>query len=369
MVASRQSFFKAHWDWLVALAGLVALGLAVAYLFSSIGQSPDEAASACSDWLNGELKKPHKGVDAVDLKDLAKVAAQLKAPPALREIDAKKRSFLASEQRVFCQKGDEASKEKACGRPIPADLEVCPFCGVKQHLVKVEVDSDNDGLPNDWEKKYGLNLNDAADADLDKDNDGFTNREEFEAKTDPTDPKAHPDYLDSLSVAGELQQTTLPFWFQSYTQIPGGYRFVLHRLDKNGQAVTGYNSTWSVKKDEPIGTTGYAVTGFEKKSELRVISGSKTGNKRNVDVSVIELTRAADGKKIAATIEVRKIPVEAQVELSYDRNKHSWKKTVSVGTELDLNGEKYRVADLRAGEKGCEVKVEDLKTKKQKVIR
>jgi hypothetical protein len=139
MVASRQNFFKAHWDWLVALAGLVALGLAVAYLFSSIGQSPDEAASACSDWLNGELKKPHKGVDAVDLKDLAKVAAQLKAPPALREIDAKKRSFLASEQRVFCQKGDEASKEKACGRPIPADLEVCPFCGVKQHLVKVAV--------------------------------------------------------------------------------------------------------------------------------------------------------------------------------------------------------------------------------------
>ena len=75
MVASRQNFFKAHWDWLVALAGLVALGLAGAYLFGSIGQSPDEAASACSDWMNSELKKPHKGVDAVDLKDLAKAAA------------------------------------------------------------------------------------------------------------------------------------------------------------------------------------------------------------------------------------------------------------------------------------------------------
>lgn len=369
MVASRQNFFKAHWDWLVALAGLVALGLAGAYLFSSIGQSPDEAASACSAWMSGELAKPHKGVEAVDMKDLTKAAGQLKAPPALQEIDAKKKSFLASEQRVFCQKGDESSKEKACGRPIPAELETCPFCGVKQHLVKVEVDSDNDGLPNEWEKKYGLNSNDAADAEQDTDNDGFTNREEFEAKSDPRDPKSHPDYLDSLSVAGQLQQTFLPFWFQSYTPIPGGHRFALHRLDKDGQDLKGYNSTWSVKKDEPIGNTGFVVTGFEKKDELRVISGSKTGNKRNVDVSVLELTRTADGKKIAATIETRKIPVETQVELSYDRGKHSWKKTASVGTELDLNGEKYRVVDLRAGEKGSEVKVESLKTKKQKVIR
>lgn len=368
MVTSKENFFKAHWDWLVAVAGLAALGLAGFHLFSSLGQSPEDAAAACSSWMDSELKKPRKGVEAVDLKDLTKVAAQLKTPPALREIDAKKKSFLASEQRVFCQKGDEASKEKACGRPIPADLEVCPFCGVKQHLVKVEVDSDNDGLPNEWEKKFGLNPNDAADAELDADNDGFTNREEFEAKTNPRDPKSHPDYLASLSLAGPLQQTFLPFWFQSYTPIPGGHRFTLHRLDKDGQDLKGYNSTWSVKKDEPIGKTGYTITGFEKKSELRVISGSKTGNKRNVDISVIELTRATDGKKIAATIEVRKIPVETQVELSYDRNKHSWKKTVSVGTELDLNGEKYRVVDLRGGEKD-EVKVEDLKTKKTKVIR
>ena len=369
MVASRQNFFKAHWDWLVAAVGLIALGLAGFYLFGSIGKSPDDAAADCSRWMESELKKPHKGVDAVDLKDLAKAAAQLKAPPALREIDAKKKSFLASERRVFCQKGDEASKEKACGRPIPADLEKCPFCGMKQHVVKVEVDSDNDGLPNDWEKKYGLNSNDSADADLDKDGDGFTNREEFEAKTDPSDPKSHPDYLDSLSVAGQLQQTTLPFWFQSYTPIPGGHRFTLRRLDQNGQDLSGYNTTWSVKKDEPIGKTGFAITGFEQKSELRVIAGSKTGAKRNVDTSTIELTRASDGKKLSATIMVRKIPVETQIELSYDRGKNSWKKNVSAGAELDLNGEKYRVIDLRPSDKGCDVKVENLKTKKQKVIR
>ncbi len=370
MVASKENFFKAHWDWLVALGGVVALGLAAVYLFSSLGQSPDDAASECSRWMNDELKKPHKGVEAVNLQPLAKTVGQLMTPPSLREIDPKKKSFLASERRVFCQKGDASdSKKEACGRPIPADLEVCPFCGMKQHVVKVQVDNDQDGLPNEWEKKYGLNANDAADADKDKDGDGFTNKEEFEAGTDPTDPKSHPDYLDSLSVAGALQQTFLPFWFKTYTPIPGGYRFTLHRIDKNGQDLSGYNSTWSVKKGDPIGKTGYTITGFEKKSELRVIAGSKAGNKKNQDVSVLELTRAADGKKISATIEVRKIPVETQVELSYDRNTHSWKKTVSVGTEIDLNGEKYRVVNLKGDDKGCEVKVENSKTKKQKVIR
>jgi hypothetical protein len=370
MVASKENFFKAHWDWLVALGGVVALGLAAVYLFSAIGQSPEDAEAECRAWMDAELRKPHKGVDAVDLGDLQKVSAQLKTPPQLRAVDAKAKSFLASERRAFCQKGDGSdSKKEACGRPIPADLEVCPFCGMKQHVVKVQVDNDQDGLPNEWEKKYGLNANDAADADQDKDGDGFTNKEEFEAGTDPTDPKAHPDYLDSLSVAGALQQTFLPFWFQNYSPIPGGHRFTLRQLDQNGQDLAGYNSTWSVKKGEPIGKTGYAVTGFEKKSELRVIAGSKAGNKKNQDVSVLELTRAADGKKLMAAIGVRKVPVETQVELSYDRGKHSWKKTASVGTELDLNGEKFRVVSLRAVENGCEVKVESLKTKKQKVIR
>lgn len=40
-------------------------------------------------------------------------------------------------------------------------------------------DADNDGLPDTWEKQHGLNANDAADASLDKDKDGYTNIEQF----------------------------------------------------------------------------------------------------------------------------------------------------------------------------------------------
>jgi pectate lyase len=51
---------------------------------------------------------------------------------------------------------------------------------------KAPVDSDHDGMPDEWEKKYGLNPNDAGDASLDKDGDGYTNVEEYLNGTDPT---------------------------------------------------------------------------------------------------------------------------------------------------------------------------------------
>ncbi len=47
-------------------------------------------------------------------------------------------------------------------------------------------DTDNDGMPDAWEKEYGLNPNDPSDASADPDNDGATNLQEYLAGTDPT---------------------------------------------------------------------------------------------------------------------------------------------------------------------------------------
>lgn len=46
-------------------------------------------------------------------------------------------------------------------------------------------DGDNDGLPDDWERAYGLNAGNPADALLDTDGDGMTNLNEFRAGTLP----------------------------------------------------------------------------------------------------------------------------------------------------------------------------------------
>ena len=59
-------------------------------------------------------------------------------------------------------------------------------------------DSDDDGLPDDWEVRHGLNPKDPADAALDSDHDGYTNIEEY---LNGTDPRQFVDYRRPASVA------------------------------------------------------------------------------------------------------------------------------------------------------------------------
>lgn len=68
-------------------------------------------------------------------------------------------------------------------------------------------DSDDDGMPNDWETKYGLNPNDPSDARKDMSGDGYSNIEKFingidpKKKMDWKNPKNNHDTLASLKGA------------------------------------------------------------------------------------------------------------------------------------------------------------------------
>jgi len=55
------------------------------------------------------------------------------------------------------------------------------------HLTAITVDGDDDedGLPNLWERNYGLDVNDATNASGDSDDDGLTDLEEYTANTNP----------------------------------------------------------------------------------------------------------------------------------------------------------------------------------------
>jgi len=52
-------------------------------------------------------------------------------------------------------------------------------------ILDMETDTDEDGLPDWWEEKYGMDPFNDEDADLDDDFDGITNFEEFDNRTDP----------------------------------------------------------------------------------------------------------------------------------------------------------------------------------------
>jgi hypothetical protein len=67
----------------------------------------------------------------------------------------------------------------------PAEVGGYPTYTFKPELVPV--DTDKDGMPDDWEKKHGLNPNDPSDGSADTDKDGYTNIEEFINGTNPTE--------------------------------------------------------------------------------------------------------------------------------------------------------------------------------------
>jgi hypothetical protein len=50
-------------------------------------------------------------------------------------------------------------------------------------------DSDNDGMPDDWELRHGLNPKDPTDANGDLNGDGYTNIEDFINGLEPKGPR------------------------------------------------------------------------------------------------------------------------------------------------------------------------------------
>ena len=65
-MASKENFFKAHWDWLVAGAGLALLAASAALFAGRLGTSPEDGARRCEMRLKA-AKPAHEGVAAADM--------------------------------------------------------------------------------------------------------------------------------------------------------------------------------------------------------------------------------------------------------------------------------------------------------------
>jgi hypothetical protein len=74
------------------------------------------------------------------------------------------------------------------------------------------------GIPNRWWIQNGADITFANAPDRDDDSDGFTNREEFEAKTKPTDPKSIPALVNKLSFLKD--ESTM--WYVQFGLESGG---------------------------------------------------------------------------------------------------------------------------------------------------
>lgn len=70
--------------------------------------------------------------------------------------------------------------------PLGIITDISQVGGYPDYIGEPYEDSDDDGMPNEWEKRYGLDPNNAADAIRDLNGDGYTNIEDFINGLDPS---------------------------------------------------------------------------------------------------------------------------------------------------------------------------------------
>ncbi|WP_222707296.1 polysaccharide lyase [Pontibacter qinzhouensis] len=94
---------------------------------------------------------------------------------------------------VYKKNGKTGVGSEYIKRRLPEDsykqgiiTHVSQVGGYPTYKGKPYKDSDNDGMPDDWEIKYGLNPNDPSDANGDLSGDGYTNIEKYINGIDPT---------------------------------------------------------------------------------------------------------------------------------------------------------------------------------------
>ena len=110
-------------------------------------------------------------------------------------------------------------------------------------------------VPSDWFEKFGLPIQDADVLEQDPDGDGFTNVDEWQGGTDPTNKDSHPDYLTKLHLVSATEEP-FPFVFASRT----GNTFGLNSINES-------EPTQFLKIGDVIRGTDFKIAKFTEKHE------------------------------------------------------------------------------------------------------
>ena len=109
-------------------------------------------------------------------------------------------------------------------------------------------------VPNDWFEKYRLPIEDADVLDQDPDKDGFTNLDEWQGGTDPTNKDSHPDYITKLHLVSTTEES-FPYMFSSRTK----NKFGINSIDLS-------EPTQFLKVGEIVRGTDFKIVNFTEKS-------------------------------------------------------------------------------------------------------
>ncbi|KAA6351708.1 hypothetical protein EZS27_000979 [termite gut metagenome] len=112
--------------------------------------------------------------------------------PKRDEVDKRVIKTVVTGKAIYVENAPEF-KSSYVNRRLPADsykkgiiTDIRQVGGLPEYKGTPYTDSDKDGMPDAWEKKYGLNPDDPKDAVKDCNGDGYTNIEKYINGIDPT---------------------------------------------------------------------------------------------------------------------------------------------------------------------------------------
>jgi len=326
----------AHYDKLIALFVVIALGYSVAACVVGM-RAAEQRRGDFRQWLVSLEPPLYPTNDVVDLGPFNRALVALGDPVQIED-DAR---VFTPGLRITCEE---------CRWPKPYNVFLCPHCGFRTdtNMPKAIADVDLDLMDDEWEKKYRLNPRDPEDADRDPDDDGFTNLEEHNAasQSNPKDARSHPPLVAKFCVAG-VRRIRFPLQFKAVNDYGIYKQFQLNHVKRR--------QTFLVKMGGTV--SGYKVVAFEPKKVKREQSGLLI----EVDVSVLTLEK--DGKRIELVkdTEAEYFLHMAKILFQIDGSRYS----AQEGGVIDLKGPQYKSYRFRL--KGVDsrdgsIVIEDLQT-------
>ena len=157
-------------------------------------------------------------------------------------------------------------------------------------------------VPNEWLEQFGLPIEDADVLEQDPDADGFTNLDEWQGHTNPTNKNSHPDYLTKLTVKS-IREEPFRLLFSAWVSGPDGDTFQINTIDFT-------QPTQFLKVGEIISGTRFKIAKFTEK-----YTRNQYGT--NVDVSELQLEQVDTHDKLTLVKEQVTTSPESVVTFIY----------------------------------------------------
>ncbi|MBN1521254.1 MAG: zinc ribbon domain-containing protein [Candidatus Aureabacteria bacterium] len=219
-----------------------------------------------------------------------------------------------------------------CGKMIPFEKTVCPYCGA----IQKHTDSDKDGMPDYWEIRYSFDPEDETDAAEDADGDKYVNLEEYRAGSDPTNSQDTPVTKKFVYEVKKIFRKPVDILFRGYIELADKYTL---EINWEGRGKTFFAEVGDVIR-------GYTIQEFKK--IIREVSKPEKGVVIDVDESFIILQRK--GAQEPIKLVKNKVFIEREVNARLQNKETKKEIDVHIGSVfeaiIDGKKEEFTVTDI-----------------------